>query len=39
MATGKISIKTGTPVEGDDFYGREKELDYAWKTKHFQMIS
>jgi len=28
----KKSIKTGIPVEGDDFYGREKELDYAWKT-------
>jgi len=26
----KISIKTGTPVEGNDFYGREKELQYAW---------
>jgi len=31
MATEKISIKTGIPVEGADFYGREKELDYAWK--------
>jgi hypothetical protein len=26
----KISIKTGPPVEGDDFYGRKKELQYAW---------
>ena len=31
MATDKISIKTGIPVEGADFYGREKELQYAWK--------
>ena len=30
MTTGKITIKTGPPVEGDDFYGREKELQYAW---------
>jgi len=27
----KISIKTGPPVEGNDFYGRESELQYAWK--------
>ena len=27
----KISIKAGTPVEGNDFYGRETELQYAWK--------
>jgi hypothetical protein len=31
MATEKISIKVGIPVEGADFYGREKELEYAWK--------
>ena len=32
MATiPKISIKPGPPVEGNDFYGREKELNYAWK--------
>ena len=31
MTTEKITIKTGIPVEGADFYGREKELDYAWK--------
>jgi len=31
MATGKLSIKVGIPVEGADFYGREKELQYAWK--------
>ena len=30
MTSGKITIKTGLPVEGDDFYGREKELQYAW---------
>ncbi|MEO1260606.1 MAG: hypothetical protein AAFZ15_17550 [Bacteroidota bacterium] len=23
--------KTGPPVEGDDFYGREKEINYVWK--------
>ena len=27
----KISIKIGPPVEGDDFYGREKELRNAWE--------
>jgi adenosyl cobinamide kinase/adenosyl cobinamide phosphate guanylyltransferase len=27
----KISIKIGPPVEGDDFYGREKELLNAWE--------
>ena len=27
----KISIRTGAPVEGNDFYGRETELQYAWK--------
>jgi len=26
----KISIKVGPPVEGADFYGREKELQQAW---------
>ena len=31
MTTEKISIKTGPPVEGADFYGREKELQYAWE--------
>ena len=31
MATEKITIKTGTPVEGNNFYGREKELQYAWE--------
>ena len=30
MTTEKISITTGTPVEGKNFYGREKELQYAW---------
>ena len=30
-AIQKISIKVGVPVEGNDFYGREKELQYAWK--------
>jgi hypothetical protein len=27
----KISLKVGSPVEGVDFYGREKELQYAWE--------
>jgi len=27
----KISIKPGPPVEGNDFYGRESELKYAWQ--------
>ena len=27
----KISIRTGAPVEGNDFYGRATELQYAWK--------
>lgn len=31
MTTNKISIKTGPPVEGNDFYGRESELRYAWE--------
>ena len=26
-----MNSKAGTPVEGDDFFGREKELAYAWK--------
>jgi uncharacterized protein len=26
-----MEIKTGAPVEGDDFFGREKELEYVWK--------
>jgi hypothetical protein len=28
---GDISLKAGSPVEGVDFYGREKELQYAWE--------
>jgi hypothetical protein len=28
----KIATKTGPVVEDDDFYGREKELRYAWET-------
>jgi len=31
MALEKISIRTGLPVEGSDFFGRNKELEYAWK--------
>jgi len=27
----RISIKVGPPVEGNDFYGREKDLKYAWE--------
>ncbi|GHT04515.1 ATP-binding protein [Bacteroidia bacterium] len=30
-AMQKISIKPGPPVEGNDFYGRESELKYAWQ--------
>jgi uncharacterized protein len=26
-----MESRTGTPVEGDNFFGREKELAYAWK--------
>jgi uncharacterized protein len=26
-----MESRTGTPVEGDNFFGREKELIYAWK--------
>lgn len=26
-----INNITGSPVEGENFFGREKELDYAWK--------
>ncbi len=26
-----MNNQTGSPVEGKDFYGREKELDFAWK--------
>lgn len=29
--TQRIPIKPGPPVENEEFYGREKELDYAWK--------
>jgi len=28
---GDISIRVGTPVEDADFYGRKKELQYAWE--------
>ena len=28
----KISLKAGPPVEGIDFYGREKELQDAWEN-------
>jgi len=28
---GDISIRVGPPVEGANFYGREKELQYAWE--------
>ena len=31
MATEKISIRTGPPVVDGEFYGRNKELEYAWK--------
>jgi len=37
--TRKISIKTGTTVEGNDFYGRENELQYAWKYHILKNVS
>lgn len=27
----KISLKAGPPIEGNDFYRRTSELEYAWK--------
>jgi len=27
----KIPLNVGNPVEGNSFYGREKQLDYAWQ--------
>ena len=36
---GKVSIITGPPVKGHDFYGREKELDLAWNDKILKGIS
>ena len=39
MATEKISIKTGPPVENNDFYGRENELQYAWKYHILKGVS
>jgi len=35
----KITIKAGPPVEGDDFYGREKELEYAWEYHILKGVS
>jgi AAA+ ATPase superfamily predicted ATPase len=32
MATEKIKISVGQPVENNDFYGRKKELQYAWEN-------
>ena len=32
MTNARIAIKTGPPVEGDDFYGREAELKYAFEN-------
>jgi len=31
MVAEKISIKTGPPVEGNDFYGRKDDLRKAWE--------
>jgi len=39
MVTEKISIRTGPPVEGSDFYGRETELQYAWKYHVLKGVS
>jgi len=35
----KITIKAGPPVEGSDFYGREKELKYAWEYQISKGVS
>jgi bacterioferritin (cytochrome b1) len=35
----KISLKAGPPVEGADFYGREKELQYAWEYHISKSVS
>jgi uncharacterized protein len=34
-----ISIRVGPPVEGADFYGREKELQYTWENHVSKGIS
>lgn len=39
IAAHKISIKTGPPVENNDFYGRETELQYAWKYHILKGVS
>jgi len=39
MTVEKITIKTGPPVEGADFYGRETELQYAWKNHILKGVS
>jgi len=39
MTTEKISIKIGTPVENNDFYGRETELQYVWKFHILKGVS
>ena len=39
MEAAKITIKTGPPVEGNDFYGREKELQYAWENLILKGVS
>jgi len=35
----KIPIKIGPPVEGNDFYGRKKELQDAWERHILQGVS
>jgi hypothetical protein len=34
-----ISIRVGPPVEGVDFYGREKELQYVWEYHISKSVS
>jgi hypothetical protein len=35
----KITIKAGPPVEGNNFYGREENLQYAWKNHISEGVS
>jgi len=39
VSNEKISIKAGPPVEGNDFYGRETELQYVWKFHILKGVS
>lgn len=39
MKMEKITIMTGPPVEGPDFYGRERDLNYVWNNYILNNIS